>query len=108
MGVFLPAMISCSVEDAASIHPGATEFRVIPLRASSRARLPTNPHHTGFRGTIGAFAGIADDRIGDRGDVDDAPITRGQHERQKGLRDVESRFEIDGYAVIPLLLGEFS
>src|SRR6266851_2507305 len=42
-GVFLPAMISCPVEDAVSIHPGAIAFTVIPLRASSRARLRVSP-----------------------------------------------------------------
>src|SRR6266851_6566463 len=51
IGVFLPAMISCSVEDAVSIQPGATAFTVIPLRASSRARLRVSP-------TMPAFAAL--------------------------------------------------
>src|SRR5260370_40885120 len=38
MGVFLPAMISCCVEDAVSIQPGATAFTVIPLRATFNSR----------------------------------------------------------------------
>src|SRR6202140_5289381 len=42
-GVFLPAIISSAVEDAVSIQPGATAFTVIPLRATSIARLRVSP-----------------------------------------------------------------
>src|SRR5438874_2307932 len=51
MGVFLPAAISSSVEDAVSIQPGATAFTVMPLRATSNARLRVKP-------TIAALAAL--------------------------------------------------
>src|SRR5438105_11830010 len=67
----------------------------------------SQPYYAGLSRTVCAFPRVADDWAGDRRNVHDTPIVRFQHERQNGFGDVESRLEVDGDAVIPVLFGKF-
>src|SRR5713101_2297796 len=76
------------------------------LAGQFEGKTASKPDHAGFGRAVGGFARVADDWAGGRRNVHDTPIVRSQHERQNGFRDIESGFEVDSDAVIPLLFGK--